>query len=69
MLSSAIYEMVLNEYLMTDHIGFQQLIKEWPTDLYQTSTIVTALQSVLEEEPDNTILLQTLGTLYAHEKR
>ena len=30
---------------------------------------MTALQSVLEEEPDNSILLQTLGTLYAHEKR
>ena len=68
-LSHTIYEMILNEYLQTDVAGFQKLIKEWPIDLYNRETIIYVLQAKLKDEPDNRILLQTLGTLFAHEKK
>eukprot|EP00112_Aurelia_sp_Birch-Aquarium-sp1_P017987 Seg4227.1 transcript_id=Seg4227.1/GoldUCD/mRNA.D3Y31 product="Vacuolar protein sorting-associated protein 41" protein_id=Seg4227.1/GoldUCD/D3Y31 len=68
-LSHTIYEMILNEYLQTDVVGFQNLIKEWPSDVYRSETIIYVLSSKSKEEPNNKILLQTLGTLYAQEKK
>jgi len=68
-LSHTIYEMILNEYLQTDIAGFQKLIKEWPTDLYNSEAIIVVLKAKLTDEPDNRILLQTLGTLYARGKK
>eukprot|EP00794_Sanderia_malayensis_P011371 gene11371-12556_t len=68
-LNNAIYEMILNEYLHTDVEGFQKLIQEWPSNLYKSETIIYVLQLKLKEEPNNSVLLQTLGTLYAQEKR
>ncbi|XP_065056613.1 vacuolar protein sorting-associated protein 41 homolog [Rhopilema esculentum] len=71
-LSHTIYEMILNEYLQTDISGFQKLIKEWPSDLYESATITRVIQEKLKEEQDesnNKILLQTLATLFAHEKK
>ena len=68
-LDHTLYEMILNEYLQTDVAGFQKLIKEWPTDLYNSETIIYVLQARLKDEPDNRILLQSLGTLFAHKKK
>lgn len=68
-LSNVIYEMILNEYLLTDIAGFQKLIKEWPSDLYNSEAIIVVLKAKLTDEPENRILLQTLGTLYANGKK
>ncbi|ELU13950.1 hypothetical protein CAPTEDRAFT_174173 [Capitella teleta] len=68
-LSPSIYEMVMNEYLLTDHIGFQKLIKEWPTDLYSIQTLVNAVLDKLQKDGSNGVLLQCLATLYTQDKR
>ena len=68
-LGHAIYEMILNEYLQTDIAGFQKLIKEWPADLYNNEAIIVVIKAKLTDEPDNRILLQTLGTLYVNGKK
>ncbi|XP_022090770.1 vacuolar protein sorting-associated protein 41 homolog [Acanthaster planci] len=68
-LSKAIYEMILNDFLQTDLEGFHQLIKLWPTDLYDLMTLVCAVQDRLLRDPDNRILMQTLGELYSYDQR
>lgn len=68
-LSKAIYEMILNEYLQTDLEGFNKLIKEWPHDLYDLMTVVSAVIEKLTLEPENPILMQTLGELYIYDQR
>ncbi|XP_038045222.1 LOW QUALITY PROTEIN: vacuolar protein sorting-associated protein 41 homolog [Patiria miniata] len=68
-LSKAIYEMVLNDFLQTDLEGFHQLIKLWPSDLYDLMTLVCAVQDRLLRDPNNRILMQTLGELYSYDQR
>ncbi|XP_070565310.1 vacuolar protein sorting-associated protein 41 homolog [Ptychodera flava] len=68
-LSQAIYEMILNDYLQTDYEGFNKLIKEWPHTLYDLMTIVNAVQERLDRDPEQPILLKTLGELYTYDKR
>lgn len=63
-LSSAIYEMVLYDFLKKDHQKFQALIKDWPADLYSVQPIISAVQDQLDRFPDNRVLLETLGELY-----
>ena len=62
-LSPQLYEMVLNEFLQTDHQGFQQLIKGWPSDIYHIQTVVNAVLDYLDRDTNNPILLQCLGEL------
>ncbi|XP_063964242.1 vacuolar protein sorting-associated protein 41 homolog [Lytechinus pictus] len=68
-LSKAIYEMILNEYLQTDLQGFNKLIKEWPHDLYDLMTVVSAVMERLTIDPRNPVLMQTLGELYIYDQR
>ncbi|KAL9968325.1 hypothetical protein ACROYT_G026686 [Oculina patagonica] len=63
-LSSAIYEMVLYDFLKKDDKKFQALIKDWPADLYSVQPIISAIQDQLEKDPENRVLLETLGELY-----
>ncbi|CAL1533068.1 unnamed protein product [Lymnaea stagnalis] len=67
-LSSTIYEMVLNEFLSTDHERFFQLIKEWPSDLYDNDSIINAILGRLDREKHSELLLNSLGQLYVHQK-
>ncbi|KAL5007431.1 hypothetical protein ScPMuIL_016237 [Solemya velum] len=67
-LSPAIYEMVLNEFILTDCERFLQLVKEWPHNLYNIQTIVNAVLDRLDRDKHNKILLQTLGELYSYER-
>ncbi|CAB3979402.1 vacuolar sorting-associated 41 homolog [Paramuricea clavata] len=68
-LSSTIYEIVLNDFLQKDVKGFQQLIKEWPSELYNIRPIIVALKDKLLKDPKNPILLQCLGELYTSQGR
>ncbi|XP_035827939.1 vacuolar protein sorting-associated protein 41 homolog isoform X2 [Aplysia californica] len=67
-LNSAIYEMVLNEFLASDSDRFYQLVKEWPPQLYDNESIINAILGRLDREKDPEVLLQSLGQLYAHQK-
>ncbi|KAK3752405.1 hypothetical protein QZH41_008609, partial [Actinostola sp. cb2023] len=68
-LSSAIYEMVLYDFLKTDCQKFQDMVKEWPSDLYSIQAIISAVQEQLEKDPKNRLLLETLGEMYTRQKR
>lgn len=62
------YEMILNEFLQkSDLEGFHKLIKEWPQDLYDLPTIISAVLDRLSEFPNNPILLQALAELYSYD--
>ncbi|XP_065665250.1 vacuolar protein sorting-associated protein 41 homolog isoform X2 [Hydra vulgaris] len=65
---NTIYELVLNEYLQTDLEGFYKLLTEWPNNLYKPETIIMLLQEKIRETPES-ILLQSLATLYAHKQK
>lgn len=67
-LERAIYEMVLNEFLISDCERFYQLVKEWPSDLYDNESIINAILGRLDREKKPELLLQSLGQLYAHQK-
>ncbi|XP_031573890.1 vacuolar protein sorting-associated protein 41 homolog [Actinia tenebrosa] len=68
-LSSAIYEMVLYDFLKTDYQKFQDLVKEWPAELYSVQAIISAIQEQLEKDPTNRLLLETMGEMYTRQKR
>ncbi|CAH1788445.1 unnamed protein product [Owenia fusiformis] len=68
-LDPAIYEMILNEFLQTDEQGFQRLIKEWPSSLYNIQTIVNAVLDRLGRDNNNAVLLHSLAALYTADKR
>ncbi|KAK0051675.1 vacuolar protein sorting-associated protein 41 [Biomphalaria pfeifferi] len=60
-LSSAIYEMVLNEFLTTDCERFYQLIREWSPDLYDNESIISAVLIKLDRDTNSELL-------YAYQK-
>eukprot|EP00058_Branchiostoma_floridae_P023305 XP_002608795.1 hypothetical protein BRAFLDRAFT_125598 [Branchiostoma floridae] len=68
-LKPAFYELVLNEFLLTDHEGFHQLIKDWSPDLYNIQVIINAVQTKLEMDPQNKVLLRSLAELHTYDKR
>ncbi|XP_069469381.1 vacuolar protein sorting-associated protein 41 homolog isoform X2 [Ambystoma mexicanum] len=68
-LRPVIYEMILDEFLQSDHEGFSTLIKEWPGDLYNNKAIVQAVQDILKKDPLNSTLLKTLAELYTYDQR
>ncbi|XP_065929628.1 vacuolar protein sorting-associated protein 41 homolog isoform X2 [Magallana gigas] len=68
-LSPAIYELVLNDFLNTDCEKFLNLVKEWPSNLYNVQTIITATLDRLDRERNNTVLLRALGELYTLERQ
>ena len=43
--------------------GFQRLVKEWPSQLYNIQTLVNAVLDKLDRDYNNAILLQCLGDL------
>lgn len=43
---------------------FLNLVKEWPSNLYNVQTIITATLDRLDRERNNTVLLRALGELW-----
>ncbi|XP_028395633.1 vacuolar protein sorting-associated protein 41 homolog [Dendronephthya gigantea] len=68
-LNSTIYEFVLGNFLQNNVEGFQQLVKEWPFELYNVKPVIAALKDKLLKDPKNPILLQCLGELYTSQGR
>ncbi|CRK93735.1 CLUMA_CG007263, isoform A [Clunio marinus] len=66
-LNPQVYEMVLYEYLKLDRLGFLELIKEWPPNLYNTTAVINAIHDHFEKK-DKNILLEALAILYSHEQ-
>jgi len=62
-----LYDKVLLEYLKTDVEGFLDLIKEWPSNLYNVPFIQNAvLEQALTDQKSNLTLLESLAILYSH---
>ncbi|KAL2266824.1 hypothetical protein VTJ83DRAFT_6176 [Remersonia thermophila] len=45
---STLYEVMLGHYLQTNKLRFHELLERWPPDLYDVSTITTALEDQLK---------------------
>lgn len=69
-LGANVYAMVLNEFLQSDYLKFQQTIREWPPTLYDVRKIITAVQEQHSKDPKgHAILMETLGELYTYDKQ
>lgn len=62
-----VYEMVLYEYLKLDVKGFLNLIKEWPSNLYDCSAVINAIHECFRKQDGNE-LLESLALLYTYQK-
>ncbi|XP_059477900.1 vacuolar protein sorting-associated protein 41 homolog [Neocloeon triangulifer] len=74
-LNPHVYEMVLYEYIKTDHRGFLNLVKELPPSLYNLPAIVNAVMEHLlqnrphERKDEMQELLEALAILYLHQQK
>ncbi|KNC26991.1 hypothetical protein FF38_02345 [Lucilia cuprina] len=62
-----VYEMVLYEYLKLDVKGFLNLIKEWPSNLYDCSAVINAIHDNFRKQYANE-LLESLALLYTYQR-
>ena len=58
-----------SSYVLFYPQGFQKLIKEWPSYLYNIQTLVNAVLDKLDRDRNNPVLLECLGELYTYDKR
>ena len=49
-MSSSVYEVVLGHYISCDRKHFQDLIDQWPSDLFEISVITTAIHEQLSSD-------------------
>ncbi|KAJ3188513.1 Vacuolar protein sorting-associated protein 41 [Irineochytrium annulatum] len=68
-LSSAVYEMVLANFLREDLAGFVNLINTWPPEIYTVHNVAEAVGLLLDRRPMDPLLLEAGLELYAHDKR
>ena len=72
-LSPTIYELVLNEFLKMNCETFHRLLKQWPSDLYQSDNIISAVLEQLEKYPrlkeTRGVLLSCLALLYSNQEQ
>ena len=72
-LSPTIYELVLNEFLKMDGGTFYKLLKQWPSNIYNSENIISAVEDYLEKIPKDlkarNILLSCLGLLYSNQQQ
>ncbi|XP_053961064.1 vacuolar protein sorting-associated protein 41 homolog isoform X1 [Anastrepha ludens] len=62
-----VYEIVLYEYLKFDAKGFLNLIKEWPSHLYNCKAVINAIHDNFRKQNANE-LLEALAILYLHQR-
>lgn len=69
-LSSSIFEVFLGHYVSKDSKRFQELVDLWPSDLFEVSSVTTAIQDQLssnvinKDSEDWRILMECLAKLY-----
>lgn len=74
-LPSSIFELVLGHYVEKDRLRFKELIDQWPSDLFEISSITTAIEDQLRgggapKGSENwTILQECLAKLYLADGR
>ncbi|KAG4096453.1 vacuolar protein sorting-associated protein 41 [Neocallimastix lanati (nom. inval.)] len=68
-LNPSIYELVLSYLLNHDKKKFYSKIEQWPSTIYNISEIIILVESELEKDPKNEILLSALADLYTYNKQ
>eukprot|EP00833_Pecoramyces_ruminatium_P006798 jgi/Orpsp1_1/1180830/evm.model.c7180000074804.1 len=68
-LNPSIYELILSYLLQHDKKKFYNKIEQWPSTIYNISEIIILVESELEKDPKNEILLSTLADLYTYNKQ
>ena len=72
-LSPTIYELVLNEFLKMDCDTFHRLLKLWPSDLYKSENIISAVEEQLGKfshtADTRKALLSCLALLYSNQEQ
>lgn len=69
-LPSSIFEIILGHYVEIDRFRFKELLDEWPSDLFDISSITTAIQDQFrggdapKDSPEWRLLLESLAKLY-----
>ncbi|KIR53471.1 vacuolar protein sorting 41 [Cryptococcus gattii Ru294] len=63
-LGRRVYEMVFTHLLINDKQALPKVITSWPTEIYDLTTLVEAIQGELQASHDDPILLECLGELY-----
>ncbi|XP_039228148.1 vacuolar protein sorting-associated protein 41 homolog isoform X2 [Drosophila yakuba] len=61
-----VYEMVLYEFLKFDVFGFLNIIKEWPSHLYDGLAVINAIHDNFRKQHANQ-LLESLALLYSYQ--
>ncbi|KAJ3116451.1 Vacuolar protein sorting-associated protein 41 [Physocladia obscura] len=68
-MNKAVYEMVLSQFLETDQKIFLSLVKAWPSELYDVSTVADGIEALLVSDPGNFDLLDAAVDLCTNSKR
>ncbi|KAJ3031748.1 Vacuolar protein sorting-associated protein 41 [Rhizophlyctis rosea] len=68
-LSSTVYELVLVHYLNSDLETFVQILKQWPSSIYNITHVIDAVELALKSNPDNRLLMDSATELYRFAKR
>lgn len=68
-LGHLVYEMILAHYLTHDRVALLDIIKTWPSSIYDVPAVIVAVQSELSHTPtsaaaDTNILMECLAELY-----
>lgn len=69
-LPSLIYEVILGHYVLKDRVRFEELINCWPTEIFDVTSIITAIEDqfdlkiVTQDTEDWRILRAALAKLY-----
>ncbi|KIX06877.1 uncharacterized protein Z518_04853 [Rhinocladiella mackenziei CBS 650.93] len=74
-LPSSIFEIILGHYVETDRIRFKELLDQWPSDLFEISSITTAIEdqfrngSAPKGSEDWRLLQESLAKLFLADGR
>ncbi|KNE55443.1 hypothetical protein AMAG_01334 [Allomyces macrogynus ATCC 38327] len=63
-LNHTVYEVILAHYLSANFKGFRNLIERWPKQLYNTASLLGALEDTLLDFPNDEDLVQAAVVLY-----
>ncbi|KAG8920361.1 Vacuolar protein sorting-associated protein 41, partial [Tulasnella sp. 408] len=63
-LSRLVYDMIIVHFLEHDQKALLTTIKEWPSDIYDLSAAIVAVQAKLDRSPGVPILMECLAELY-----
>ncbi|KAJ3348008.1 Vacuolar protein sorting-associated protein 41 [Allomyces javanicus] len=63
-LNHTVYEVILAHYLSANFKGFRNLIEKWPRQLYNTASLLGALEDTLLDFPNDEDLVQAAVVLY-----